>query len=64
MNKEELVKRIADIQAAVDQNTTQHQQVSANLNALHGRLAEAKYMLEFLEKAAEEVMNVVQLVDG
>lgn len=53
MNKEFLVKRMTEIQAALDKSTAEHQQsitnqqqLLANHNGLLGRLAEVKFMLE------------------
>ena len=55
MDKDMLVKRIAEIQAAVEQSVTNH-------HGLLGRLGEAKFMLEQLEKCeAVEVVGDVTL---
>lgn len=46
MKKHDLVKRVAELQAAVDQSLANH-------HALLGRLGEAKFILEELMKLAK-----------
>ncbi len=55
--KEEIEKRIAHIQSAVEQSIANH-------NALLGRLEEAKHCLSLLEEAANAANEVIDAVVG
>ncbi len=58
MLKEDLVKRVDLLQQAVDKSAAEHQQFVANHNALLGRLAEAKFMLETPEEECPAELEV------
>lgn len=62
-----LMERIAKIAKAIEESAANHQAVSANHNALVGRHAEAKELLDALKAAnipgtAEEVIDAVDAV--